>query len=153
MSYLRVVGAGRFERPPPCAQGIAAVVSNQCKNYFHFLHLRGHRLQLREPTVVNSVAAGCLSVQHLTDPSYDRRFCSADAVIGAHLRNTSLLQHMAAVSPTPVVRPAFAVRIGGNGLCLSGPPPGGARNQPRAGLAFRHRLSIPAQLCNFAAVE
>jgi predicted DNA-binding antitoxin AbrB/MazE fold protein len=58
-----LVGAGRFERPTTCAQGIEALAPLEAGTEFEFNEMACNRLQWRNLSVVDSVAGGFLGFQ------------------------------------------------------------------------------------------
>jgi hypothetical protein len=58
-----LVGAGRFEHPTPCAQGIEALVPAYAATGFEFNEMACNRLQCLNSDVVDFVADGFLVVQ------------------------------------------------------------------------------------------
>jgi len=59
----QLVGAGRFERPTPCAQSIAALVPAYAATGFEFNEMACNRLQCLNSHVVDFVVDGILIVQ------------------------------------------------------------------------------------------
>ena len=59
-----LVGAGRFELPTPCAQGIEIVSGSKATTSRDFNEMACDRLQSKNLHVVDSVAGSFLAVQH-----------------------------------------------------------------------------------------
>ena len=59
-----MVGAGRFELPTPCAQGIESLPPRKARTRLKVNEMARDRLQPRNPLVVDSVAGKFLSSQH-----------------------------------------------------------------------------------------
>jgi hypothetical protein len=59
-----LVGAGRFERPTPCAQGNIAMLMRRTTTSNKIKELRGNHLQSINRHVVNSVADRFIRFQH-----------------------------------------------------------------------------------------
>jgi len=62
-SQKTLVGAGRFERPTPCAQGIEALYLLNTETWFEFNDVPCHHLQSQNSHVVDYVAGNFLGFQ------------------------------------------------------------------------------------------